>query len=247
MPRASRPLSASRRSPRAADRWRRGSGTTAGCCSRPIAPSARPSGRSAPSPRRPNGWSTTSTSSRSRSARSATIFPRGFYRQLPKLAEGPLEGYPRVFGLAWAFVAHTDSRFDPEIAAPVRARLPARAAADDRRALGGGDHAAHRARREPAARSPSGSCAAGRRARRPTPWPTGCWASAARRPGWPRRPCGASRSGRFRRLRGAAGPAAARSGSGGDARRCAGWTNAWPPRERPPTRSSARSISGRAR
>ena len=40
--------------------------------------------------------------------------PRGFYRQLPKLATGPLEGYPRVFGLAWAFVAHTDSRFDPE-------------------------------------------------------------------------------------------------------------------------------------
>jgi cyclic beta-1,2-glucan synthetase len=40
--------------------------------------------------------------------------PRGFYRQLPKLAAGPLAGYPRVFGLAWAFVAHTDSRFDPE-------------------------------------------------------------------------------------------------------------------------------------
>jgi cyclic beta-1,2-glucan synthetase len=39
--------------------------------------------------------------------------PRGFYRQLPKLADGPLEGYPRVFGIAWAFVAHTDSRFDP--------------------------------------------------------------------------------------------------------------------------------------
>ena len=38
--------------------------------------------------------------------------PRGYYRQLPKLAEGPLEGYPRVFGIAWAFVAHTDSRFD---------------------------------------------------------------------------------------------------------------------------------------
>ena len=40
--------------------------------------------------------------------------PRGFYRQLPKLADGPLEGYPRVFGLAWGYVAHTDSRFDPE-------------------------------------------------------------------------------------------------------------------------------------
>jgi cyclic beta-1,2-glucan synthetase len=40
--------------------------------------------------------------------------PRGYYRQLPKLSEGPLEGYPRVFGIAWAFVAHTDSRFDLE-------------------------------------------------------------------------------------------------------------------------------------
>ncbi|MGH6692605.1 MAG: glycosyl transferase, partial [Gammaproteobacteria bacterium] len=40
--------------------------------------------------------------------------PPGFYRELPKLAEGPLAGYPRVYGIAWAFVAHTDSRFDPE-------------------------------------------------------------------------------------------------------------------------------------
>src|SRR5881227_2672015 len=40
--------------------------------------------------------------------------PAGFYWQLPKLAEGPLAGYPRVYGIAWAFVAHTDSRFDPE-------------------------------------------------------------------------------------------------------------------------------------
>ncbi len=41
--------------------------------------------------------------------------PPGFYRELPKLTEGPLVGYPRVYGLAWAFVAHTDSRFDPEM------------------------------------------------------------------------------------------------------------------------------------
>ena len=40
--------------------------------------------------------------------------PPAFYRLLPKLASGPFNGYPRVFGLAWAFVAHTDSRFDPE-------------------------------------------------------------------------------------------------------------------------------------
>ena len=45
----------------------------------------------------------------------ADDLPRGFYRQLPKLAAGPLEGYPRVFGLAWAFVAHTDSRFESEM------------------------------------------------------------------------------------------------------------------------------------
>ncbi len=38
----------------------------------------------------------------------------GYYRQLPKLALGPFAGYPRVFGIAWAFVAHSDSRFDPE-------------------------------------------------------------------------------------------------------------------------------------
>jgi len=41
--------------------------------------------------------------------------PPGYYRQLPKLADGPFAGYPRVLGVAWAFVAHTDSRFDPEI------------------------------------------------------------------------------------------------------------------------------------
>ncbi len=40
--------------------------------------------------------------------------PAGFYRQLPKLSAGPFTGYPRVYGIAWAFVAHTDSRFDPE-------------------------------------------------------------------------------------------------------------------------------------
>jgi cyclic beta-1,2-glucan synthetase len=40
--------------------------------------------------------------------------PPGYYRQLPILASGPFKGYPRVFGLAWAFVAHNDSRFEPE-------------------------------------------------------------------------------------------------------------------------------------
>jgi cyclic beta-1,2-glucan synthetase len=42
-----------------------------------------------------------------------TDLPDGYYRLLPKLADGPFAGYPRVFGIAWAYVAHTDSHFDP--------------------------------------------------------------------------------------------------------------------------------------
>ena len=45
----------------------------------------------------------------------STDLPPGYYRQLPKLVTGPFTGYPRAFGMAWAFVAHTDSSFDPEI------------------------------------------------------------------------------------------------------------------------------------
>jgi len=40
--------------------------------------------------------------------------PADYYSELPKLAGGHLEGYPRVLGLAWAYIAHTDSRFEPE-------------------------------------------------------------------------------------------------------------------------------------
>src|SRR4029077_16005961 len=85
--------------------------------------------------------------------------PPGFYRELPKLSSGELEGYPRVYGMAWAFVAHTDRRIalvragrglvrprgQPDRARPVpplRPRVPACPAADDRRALGAGDLAA---------------------------------------------------------------------------------------------------------
>ncbi len=38
--------------------------------------------------------------------------PIWFYKELPKLADGPHKGYPRVYGIARAFVAHTDSHFD---------------------------------------------------------------------------------------------------------------------------------------
>ena len=38
--------------------------------------------------------------------------PRSFYRRLPVLREEPLAGLPRVYGVAWAWVAHADSGFD---------------------------------------------------------------------------------------------------------------------------------------
>lgn len=39
--------------------------------------------------------------------------PHRYYADLPKLADKPLEGLPRVYGIAWAYVAHTDSVLDP--------------------------------------------------------------------------------------------------------------------------------------
>ena len=48
--------------------------------------------------------------------------PRSYYRELPKLEAGPHRGLPRVYALAWEYVAHTDSRFD---LAPLRRLLTA--------------------------------------------------------------------------------------------------------------------------
>ena len=39
--------------------------------------------------------------------------PRRYYADLPKLADRQLKGLPRVYGIAWAYVAHTDSVLDP--------------------------------------------------------------------------------------------------------------------------------------
>jgi cyclic beta-1,2-glucan synthetase len=40
--------------------------------------------------------------------------PRGYYYELPKLAGGALEGYPRIYAIALSITAHTDSRLDTE-------------------------------------------------------------------------------------------------------------------------------------
>ena len=41
--------------------------------------------------------------------------PRSYFRALPMLQDEPLAGLPRVYGIAWAFVAHTDGAFDEEL------------------------------------------------------------------------------------------------------------------------------------
>ena len=41
--------------------------------------------------------------------------PRSYFRTLPVLLAPPLEGLPRVYGIAWAFVAHTDGAFDEDL------------------------------------------------------------------------------------------------------------------------------------
>ena len=40
--------------------------------------------------------------------------PHGFYGELPKLTSGDFAGYPRIYSIAFALVAHTDSRLDVE-------------------------------------------------------------------------------------------------------------------------------------
>jgi cyclic beta-1,2-glucan synthetase len=41
--------------------------------------------------------------------------PRSYFRSLPVLIDEPLAGLPRVYGVAWAFVAHTDGAFDDDL------------------------------------------------------------------------------------------------------------------------------------
>ena len=40
--------------------------------------------------------------------------PENYYSELPKLSKGELRGYPRVYALALAIIAHTDCRLDAE-------------------------------------------------------------------------------------------------------------------------------------
>ena len=66
-------------------------------------------------PRRLNGSSIISILSTNNFAKSSTICLLDITDNCQNLASGHLKNYPRVFGVAWAFVAHTDSRFDPDM------------------------------------------------------------------------------------------------------------------------------------
>lgn len=41
--------------------------------------------------------------------------PRSYFRALPTLRDPPLSGLPRIYGVAWAFTAHTDAAFDEDL------------------------------------------------------------------------------------------------------------------------------------
>ncbi|MEO8279694.1 MAG: glucoamylase family protein, partial [Ideonella sp.] len=41
--------------------------------------------------------------------------PRSFFRLLPRLRDEPLAGLPRIYSVAWAWIAHTDSSLDPRL------------------------------------------------------------------------------------------------------------------------------------
>ena len=108
-------LSASRRLRARVVRCCRACWTTGECCSNRIVQSPRQSARSAPITPAAE-WLVDNYHIVDEQLREIhDDLPSGYYRELPKLAEGHLQGYPRVYGLAWAFVAHTDSRFDPEM------------------------------------------------------------------------------------------------------------------------------------
>ena len=77
--------------------------------------------------------------------------PRQYYFELPKLAAGPAEGYPRVYRIARELVSHTAGRLDLDTIVDFVAAYQTVAPLGDRGDLGDSHHAAARARRGAAA------------------------------------------------------------------------------------------------
>ena len=111
----------------------------------------------------PSGCSTTSTSSRARSARSATTCRRATTSSCPSSRPASWPGTARVYAMAVELLRYSDARLDLQRLDAVHERLPDRGAAQDRRAVGVAQHAQARADRAPApalgraAREPGGA------------------------------------------------------------------------------------------
>ncbi len=90
--------------------------------------------------------------------------PKSYYHELPKLAGGELEGYPRIYSVALALIAHTDSRLDTNTLQRFIAVLSNSRSPLDRRTLGSCDHAPPGARRK-SAPSRNHDCSRTRRTR----------------------------------------------------------------------------------
>jgi hypothetical protein len=76
--------------------------------------------------------------------------PRGYYRELPELAAGPLAGYPRVYELAITLISHTEGRIDARAhrrghRRARHSRLSGDCPSRDGRAVGGSRNASPRA------------------------------------------------------------------------------------------------------
>ena len=174
--------------------------------------------------------------------------PRGFYRGLPKLAEGPLRGLPARFrGCLGVRRAHRQPLRAAD-AVPVRTGLSARAASDDRRTLGGRDYAANRAGGKFAAlgrRGSSSDRAARQEADALADRLLGVGGREAEAPEIALR--GFDQDTVADGLCGSVGSAFARSGSEGDTGAHLAGRTSGSPWERLPTRSSARNIRDRAR
>ena len=145
--------------------------------------------------------------------------PPGFHKQLPRLINGPFQGSAGLRPVLGLRRPHRQP-LRPADAVPLPARLPDRAATDDRRALGGRDHAARRAGRESTApgrgngerpgRAPGGECTG-----RPAP---------RRRDRTDRKPCSPALRRRCRRLSRSNWSAGCAKRTREPRRRCAGST-----------------------
>ena len=95
--------------------------------------------------------------------------PRGYSRELPRLAHGPSAGLPRVYDIALETISHGDGRVDTDSLSRFVAAYQTRHRAHARRIVGHPDHAAPGADRESAPRRSAASPPAGSTGTWPTP------------------------------------------------------------------------------